>query len=318
MNKFTSRFAEPIESMLAYRVALGLSHKAIESALLRFDRYCVGYYPEAVCLSKEIVFGWIEFQQKHYPKSISSIAMVIRCFARYLAAIGQEAYLLPEGFYPLKSTFSPYIFTDKELSELFFAIDNLPRKHKSTEAVVAPVLFRLIYTCGLRPNEGRELLYENINLHTGEVSVVKTKKKKDRLVVMSDEMLTLCQRYAETMETQSEYFFPRFDCNAYTASQVDRLFKSCWEKVNPDVEDLPKVRTTDLRHRFASTRLNRWLDEGRDLNAMLPYLRAYMGHDSLSETAYYIHVLPENLVKSAGVDWDSLSSVLPEVNVWQP
>jgi hypothetical protein len=37
-----------------------------------------------------------------------------------------------------------------------------------------------------------------------------------------------------------------------------------------------------------------------------------MGHEDLGETAYYIHILPENLVKSAGVDWDSLNSLLPE------
>jgi hypothetical protein len=47
---------------------------------------------------------------------------------------------------------------------------------------------------------------------------------------------------------------------------------------------------------------------------MLPYLRAYMGHDSLSETAYYIHILPENLVKTTAIDWDAFNSMLPEVN----
>jgi len=45
---------------------------------------------------------------------------------------------------------------------------------------------------------------------------------------------------------------------------------------------------------------------------MLPYLRAYMGHEELSETAYYIHILPENLVKSAGVDWAALNNLLPD------
>lgn len=43
------------------------------------------------------------------------------------------------------------------------------------------------------------------------------------------------------------------------------------------------------------------------------YLRTFMGHQSLNETAYYIHLLPENLVKSPGVDWETLNAVLPEV-----
>jgi len=75
------------------------------------------------------------------------------------------------------------------------------------------------------------------------------------------------------------------------------------------------VRPYDLRHRFASTVLLRWMDEGRDLYAMLPYLRAYMGHESFSSTAYYIHLMPENLMKSAGVDWSFFNKLLPEVSV---
>ena len=74
-------------------------------------------------------------------------------------------------------------------------------------------------------------------------------------------------------------------------------------------------RSYFLRHRFASACLNRWLDNGENLNNMLPYLRAYMGHDTLNETAYYIHILPENLVKTAAIDWDVFNAMLPEVDV---
>lgn len=63
---------------------------------------------------------------------------------------------------------------------------------------------------------------------------------------------------------------------------------------NPGTEPviLPAVRVYDLCHSFASTVLNRWLDEKKDLYSRLPYLRSYMGHKELSETAYYIHLLP--------------------------
>jgi integrase len=198
---------------------------------------------------------------------------------------------------------------------LFGAIDALPLKKNGTEATIAPVLFRLIYTCGLRPNEGRELLRENINFDTGEIYVANTKKKKDRIVVMSRDMLALCGKFKKRKLPDSEYFFPRSDGKCYTAAQIDRLFKKCWTDANRGIADLPNVRTYDLRHRFASARLSLWLDEGADLNNKLAYLRAYMGHKELSETAYYIHILPENLVKSAGVDWYALNAVLPEVEI---
>ena len=47
--------------------------------------------------------------------------------------------------------------------------------------------------------------------------------------------------------------------------------------------------------------------------AMLPFLREYMGHSHLSETAYYIHILPENIIKSSAIDWDKFNDMFPEV-----
>jgi hypothetical protein len=41
-----------------------------------------------------------------------------------------------------------------------------------------------------------------------------------------------------------------------------------------------------------------------------------MGHEHFSDTAYYIHILPERLLESAGVDWDTLDAAIPEVQIW--
>ena len=175
------------------------------------------------------------------------------------------------------------------------------------------MLFRLIYTCGLRPNEGRELKRGNINFDTGEILITKTKRHKERVVVMSDDMLDFCRRYDQRNSFESnDFFFPTNNGNSFTSRQMNELFVDCWRLSNPGAKSLPDVRVYCLRHRFASAVLNRWLDEGKDLYAMLPYLSAYMGHDSLSETAYYIHILPEKLVKSAGINWSALNELIPE------
>jgi integrase len=303
--------------MLEYRVALGLSESTLKRELGLFDRYCTANYPDCDILTKELVFDWLNSKPENKQNVSIGNASAIRQLAEYLLAIDQNAYILPHGFYPVKSNFTAYIFTDAELTALFESIDALPHKTNSSECTIAPVLFRLIYTCGLRPNEGRELLRENVNLNNGEVYVTNTKKKKDRLVVMSDDMLALCKQYVTQKLPESEYFFPRSDGNCYTSAQQDKLFQKCWAKSHPGINDLPAVRTYDLRHRFASARLNRWLDEGANLNNKLAYLRAYMGHKELSETAYYIHILPENLIESAGVDWSALNAILPEVTIWE-
>ena len=327
MSKFISSLADDFESMLSYREALGFSRRSHESILMNFDRYIADHYPEAISLGREMVTVFIDGQIEKSRGGIAKKATAVRLFGKYLSAIGKPSYVLPDEYVSQpKTTFTPYIFTDDELARLFNAADRQPINILEPLAPkIPPVLFRLIYTCGLRPNEGRELLRKNINFKTGEIFIIKTKRKKERIVVMSGDMLMLCKKYdavRNTLNINSEYFFPCYFGHAYTSNQLDRWFKECWADANPNIpaDNLPNVRVYDLRHRFASACLNKWLDEKRNLYNMLPYLREYMGHSAMSETAYYIHILPENLVKSAGIEWESLEAMIPddrEVTSWQ-
>jgi integrase len=317
MISFNSKFASVITEMLDYRVALGLSGNTLRHQLKCFDSYCYVQRPESDMITKEFVFNWLNDLFEKGTENISNFATALRKLAEYMNAVGQPAYVLPDGFYPYKSGFTAYIFSEAEFSALFYAIDTLPKTSKNNESVVAPILFRLIYTCGLRPNEGRELKRSNVNLSSGEIKIVNTKKKKDRLVVMSPDMLKICQDFDSTLHPERDFFFPQANGKVYSASQLDKLIKKCWREANPGIENLPDIRTYDLRHRFASVRLSRWLDEGADLNNKLMYLMVYMGHNYIDETRYYVHILPENLVKSAGIDWIALNSILPEVSLWR-
>ena len=327
MSRFISGFAADLDAMLSYREALGFSRNTYQSALQNFDRYAAANDLENAILTREIATGWINGFIEQSRGGISAKATAIRSFGKYLSAVGKVAYILPDGYVSQPAAFTPYLFTDDELARLFRAADRLLKTPTDPlSSKIPPVLFRLIYTCGLRPNEGRELQRDSINFKTGEIFIKKTKRKKERIVVMSDDMLGLCKRYdsvRESLQTDSEYFFPRHDGAVHTTLQLERMFKKCWTQANSAVspDKLPNVRVYDLRHRFASTVLNRWLDEKQDLYNKLPYLRAYMGHDDMSETAYYIHILPENIVKSAGIDWEAFETMIPgaeEVtDLWQ-
>jgi integrase len=320
MSAFVSGFASKLDAMFDYRVARGYKRKTHISHLLKFDKFCTVNFPEETELAREIVHAWVD-SETITPRGLSNAAGAIRQFGKYINAIGEEAYILPDKFAPSRKVSAPYLFTDDELSMLFAVIDRLPQeKNEPFFHEIAPVLFRLIYTCGLRPNEGRELLRENVNLSTGEILITNTKMNKERIVVMSDDMLSLCRRYAARriiFDNGSPYFFPAYDGNAIVNTKVNAMLNRAWSAATCTPENLiPRsIRVYDLRHRFASACLNRWLDEGLDLMAILPYLRAYMGHRSLSETAYYIHVLPENLLKSPSIDWRVFNEMFPEVTL---
>ena len=79
-------------------------------------------------------------------------ATSLRLFGKYLLAVGKEAYVLPDKMFVVKKTEQPYMFTNSDLVALFKTIDNLSKPCYG-DTIMIPTLFRLIYTCGLRPNE---------------------------------------------------------------------------------------------------------------------------------------------------------------------
>lgn len=320
-TSFKSGLAPAIRSMIGYKVSLGYEESTYLTRSHSLDRYCMEHFPDETKLTREVVTGWVKRQPGEASGYFHSRAGYARGLGRYLVSIGEEAFILPERFTSGRSCFVPYIFTDSELAALFHEIDTHDNKRDSFQPFLLSTVFRLIYTCGLRPNEGRMLKREAVNLVTGEILITETKRRKERIVIMSDDMMGLAASYARLRDAaypDSPYFFPDRNGNPYSAVWLQNKFKKFFAAVNPGVDPdiLPAVRIYDLRHRFASAVLNRWLDSGEDLFNRLPYLRAYMGHKELSATAYYIHLLPENLVKSAGIDWDFLRQMIPEVELW--
>ena len=53
------------------------------------------------------------------------------------------------------------------------------------------------------------------------------------------------------------------------------------------------ARVHDLRHTFAVHRLIQWYEEGADLNAKLPLLVTYLGHQDFTGTQKYLHLTAE-------------------------
>ncbi len=174
-----SGFSGQITKYLDWREALGYSSDTDGKMLERFDRYCEANHPGANELTREIVCGWINSEKGSIPNKTTAI----RNFAKYARAHGCDAYELPTTRQRrTTSHFLPYMFTGDELRALFAAIDKVkPSLRHPYLPVILPTMFRLIYSCGLRPNEGRELLRDNIDFETGAIRIVNTKGKKERV-----------------------------------------------------------------------------------------------------------------------------------------
>lgn len=328
MHDFQSEFSPQMDRLLEDWIAAGHRFWSLKRSLLSFDRYCIENDVRHDLLTKELVCGWMQAEaDRSIGSELGERANAIRKLARYYIAIGKEAYVLPAGYmtrYTPKRTRTIHLFSDDELAAFFAVTDTISLRYEADPwvAEVAPVMFRMLYTCGLRPNEVREIKCTDVNIETGEVLIRHNKELKQRIVVMSADMADMCRKYLARkaiFAPDEEYLFPRQKGGFYTGKLFTALFQRCWKKANPGIpeSELRHVRPYDLRHRFASVVLQNWIDEGKNPYSMLPYLSAYMGHSRISDTAYYIHILPENLMKSSGISWEEMDGIVPEVSIWE-
>ncbi len=315
---YYSNFAQRINAFIDYKRALGYAYGDSSRILREFDLLCNKKFPEKAGLDQELGLAWLERKSTEAEGSHRNRIMVIREFAKYLCSVGEPAYLIPITMTRKPKRYTPHIFTDNELTEFFRAADSFALHDKApARHLVVPVFFRTVYCCGLRPSEARLLLTENVDLDRGILGIIESKGHKDRLVPMSEDLRILLCRYDRKISEiypERKNFFPRYDGNgAYTKLWTEEMFWRCFDMAGITDFEGVRPRVYDFRHTFATNCILRWAREGKNIDAMLPFLSSYMGHVQPDDTAYYIHIIPELYKHTTKLDIASFEALLPEV-----
>ena len=166
------------------------------------------------------------------------------------------------------------------------------------------LLLSLAYGAGLRVGEVVRLKVKHIDKAQMIIRVEQSKGRKDRLVMLSPEMLTLLHewwkvrttRYDQGVPVQERWLFPgRRPGLHLTERQVDRLFHE-----TVDAAGIKKaVHLHTLRHSFAT----HLFDRGVDIRT----IQALLGHSKLETTARYTRVAT-GLISSVVSPLDLLSA----------
>lgn len=301
------------QNFIQTREALGYLGGQSTYYLRTFLEFCRDNYPQKSSITKEMVDAWLLHRSFNTNATQSHAISDLRGFTRFQNAMGKVAYI-PDEQYSLKvEKYQPYIFTDCELQTLFHEIDSIPPHFEApNKEFIVPVLFRMMFCCGMRPSEPLHLKVDDVNLDNGNIFIRQSKRKKDRRIMMSEDLLQLCRSY-DAMIGPREWFFQKWDGEALPTYWMTNQFRICWR--NSGLEKRSISRPYDLRHNYATRTLMRWINERRDIMALLPYLSTYMGHKKFTHTLYYIHLLPERLRTTTGIDWERLESIYGEVSV---
>lgn len=315
---FTSKLGSSMETFISQKRACGYPYITSARVLGYLDTMVAEQFPTSETLTKGICDAWVKECSAHHQNTLLRRVTPVRQYAKYLIGTGVVAYIIP-GRIPAKQVrYDAHIFTEKELTAFFTAVDGCKASPFSrTRCYVVPVLFRLLYTCGLRSSEARLLRTEDVELSTGKIYIRKSKGWEARVIYVSDDLLDLLIRYDANIEKifpGREAFFPNNTGNYYSKSTFDVWFHEFWDPLPEAAEakgNSPRVH--GFRHTYCVYRLNKWVHEHKDLNALYPYLSEFVGHSNFRDTDYYLSLAEPFYPEFRERMHPMNSKILPEV-----
>ncbi len=295
---YSSGIGEYIASFVKQKRAAGYPYNESARILLNFDNMIAEEFPDTESITKPIIDCWILCNSDIHPNTLLRRMTPIRQLSKYIDGLGIETYIVPGHIPDRQIKYDPHIYTREELIRLFSAIDHLPVSSFSPyRHLIAPVIFRLYYLCGMRLSEAVNLEVSDIDIENGALTIQESKSWKMRRVYISDETRKMIEEYDQIISEilpNRRMFFPAVRGEGpIHPGTIECWFKSIREEAFKDAACAGlKMRIHDLRHTFATERLNRWVEEGVDINIMYPYLSRYLGHSNFYDTDYYLKLAP--------------------------
>ena len=317
-ENYESALAGDIAAFVAQKRACGYPYVASAAILRRFDRMVAERFPDDETLTKGACDAWLALVEDEHPNELLRRVSPVRQLAKYMTASGKPSYLIPSGIPGKRMKYQAHIFTEEELLAFFSAVDSCePSACSPTKAYVVPTLFRMLYCCGMRSSEPLLLDAAGVDLDSGRIDIKGCKGWRGRTIYMGDDMLHVCRAYDAVISGMLPGrvpFFPNREGNFFSKHAPNRWFHQFWDSL-PEaacVKGNPP-RVHDFRHTYAVTRLNRWVAEDANVQAMYPYLSGFLGHANFADTNYYLKMsasfYPELDRRMAPIN----SLILPEV-----
>ncbi|WP_244901847.1 site-specific tyrosine recombinase/integron integrase [Croceivirga radicis] len=178
---------------------------------------------------------------------------------------------MPNRFYelerPRKESHLPKVISKEEVLRIIDHTNNL--KHQC--------IVQLLYSSGLRRSELVSLKLEDIDSKRMIIRIKQAKGKKDRITILSSNVLENLRRYYKEWQPTT-YLFEGRNKETYSAVSVLKIVKDAANRAGIRTTVTPHV----LRHSFAT----HLLESGTDLRQ----IQVLLGHGSTKTTEIYTHV----------------------------
>ncbi len=181
--RWKSALASYLSGYLNEMSMAGYKFTVQKRILRQFDQYCFDEHATPGSLAKEDVETFCTGDDFEVESTRQKRIRLMRGLAEYMQRHGCDIYIHPSPdktfTYPPRT---PYIYTEAELRKIFSIIDKWEKVTNSNRTVVDPLLFRMLYGCGLRIEEALNLKLCDVDLEEGTILILKSKNNKDRTI----------------------------------------------------------------------------------------------------------------------------------------
>lgn len=295
-RRFNSFLAPQFHAYLEFRRSLG--YISTRSRALQFDHYLT--FREIVSvegITEALVSDWINAAGRA-PATKNGLLSFARSLLRYLMRVGR-ARENPAERIPVfqgEPRRKPYLYSLHEIHRILEESCKLKARFPnrllgwSLETMIL-----LIYACGLRLGEALKLRIKDVDFEERTIALWNTKFHKERIVPFSVETGEKLNVYLALRKNGracdgGEMPFFWWDESRCPMQLVERHFRRILIRCGLRKSEGPGPRLHDLRHAFATHRLYKWYQDGKDPLNRLPWLTTYMGHVNIEKTQVYLTV----------------------------
>jgi integrase/recombinase XerD len=310
-----------IESYIEEKRAVGYKFTKAPSLLKSFDTMVTNEDWKELSLPKSLVIKWTAKNPNETECNRTHRISAIRGLSQYMVRLNYPAYIYPaKTIWLERYSYTPYIFSEVELKNIFAVCDCYPATDTSPNRhIMLPLLFRILYGCGLRISEALKLKLTDLDLKEGTMFIQNTKFGKQRIVPMAQTLTEQCRDYVSqvhSIKTDNTFLFPSPFGGRYSENTIYKLFRIIiWKARISHSGKGPRVH--DFRHTFAVHCLKKWVLNKEDLTNGLLYLSAYLGHVDLRGTQHYLKLTSDLYPDIIASVEQNFSFLIPEVITYE-
>jgi integrase len=303
-----AKLRRDVQEFLRFKRAMGIVYRRAEFDLDGFvDFVAQRWGDRSEVALEDAISHWCVRIPGRKAVTLGNEFGVIRQLCLYRRRRDPSSYVPEHALAPIKeSIFLPYIFSHDEVRRLLAAATSHHGRFIGAPMLRALVL--VLYCTGLRLGEAVRLRVADVDLDRGSL-LIRQSKGRSRIVPIRADLVAELRRYTAERQrlicihrqANPEMFFLRLDGSALTVQSASNAIRRLLRQLGmkPQSGRLG-ARPYEFRHAFAVHRLAAWAHAGMDVQARLPWLSAYLGHQNVLGTEVYLKATPELLELASG------------------